>query len=365
MSYAEKKASPSEKGTAIPLIIPAYEPDERMITLLRRLAAEYEDEIVVVNDGSGPAYDSLYAQAVELGCTVLTHYVNMGKGRALKDAFNYCLCTWPDMRGCITADSDGQHIPEDIHRCREIMLSHGSDLILGCRDFDGAGIPWKSTFGNKLTRQVCRLLSGLKITDTQTGLRGIPRDFMAKLVNTPGERFEFEMQMLLDTKGCCSIREFSIQTIYDSEDNHSTHFDPVKDSIRVYSVFGRQFLLFVFSSLSSAVLDLVLFSVFVSLLKGTGGIWYAGAAAILARILSASYNFLINHRLVFKSQVSKRSAALRYFALAVVQMLASALLVTGGVYLLPMVPELAVKIVVDTVLFFISYTIQREMVFSA
>ncbi len=249
MSYAEKKASPSGKGTAIPLIIPAYEPDERMITLLRRLAAEYEDEIVVVNDGSGPAYDSLYAQAVELGCTVLTHYVNMGKGRALKDAFNYCLCTWPDMRGCITADSDGQHIPEDIHRCREIMLSHGSDLVLGCRDFDGAGIPWKSTFGNKLTRQVCRLLSGLKITDTQTGLRGIPRDFMAKLVNTPGERFEFEMQMLLDTKGCCSIREFSIQTIYDSEDNHSTHFDPVKDSIRVYSVFGRQFLLFVFSSL--------------------------------------------------------------------------------------------------------------------
>ena len=130
MSYAEKKASPSGKGTAIPLIIPAYEPDERMITLLRRLAAEYEDEIVVVNDGSGPAYDSLYAQAVELGCTVLTHYVNMGKGRALKDAFNYCLCTWPDMRGCITADSDGQHIPEDIHRCREIMLSHGSDLVL-------------------------------------------------------------------------------------------------------------------------------------------------------------------------------------------------------------------------------------------
>ena len=173
MSYAEKKVSLSGKGTAIPLIIPAYEPDERMITLLRRLAAEYEDEIVVVNDGSGPAYDSLYAQAVELGCTVLTHYVNMGKGRALKDAFNYCLCTWPDMRGCITADSDGQHIPEDIHRCREIMLSHGSDLVLGCRDFDGAGIPWKSTFGNKLTRQVCRLLSGLKITDTQTGLRGI------------------------------------------------------------------------------------------------------------------------------------------------------------------------------------------------
>ena len=237
MSYAEKKASPSGKGTAIPLIIPAYEPDERMITLLRRLAAEYEDEIVVVND----------------------------KGRALKDAFNYCLCTWPDMRGCITADSDGQHIPEDIHRCREIMLSHGSDLVLGCRDFDGAGIPWKSTFGNKLTRQVCRLLSGLKITDTQTGLRGIPRDFMAKLVNTPGERFEFEMQMLLDTKGCCSIREFSIQTIYDSEDNHSTHFDPVKDSIRVYSVFGRQFLLFVFSSLSSAAVRVLL-----PVLRGAG-----------------------------------------------------------------------------------------------
>ena len=159
MSYIEKKAVPSGKGTVIPLIIPAYEPDERMITLLSRLAAEYEDEIVVVNDGSGPAYDSLYAQAVELGCTVLTHYINMGKGRALKDAFNYCLCTWPDMRGCITADSDGQHIPEDIHRCREIMLAHGSDLVLGCRDFDSAGIPWKSTFGNKLTRQVCRLLS--------------------------------------------------------------------------------------------------------------------------------------------------------------------------------------------------------------
>ena len=365
MSYVKEGARLSAKGTAVPLIIPAYEPDERMIILLRRLAAEYEDRIVVINDGSGPAYDGLYEQVAELGCTVLTHYVNMGKGRALKDAFNYCLCTWPDMKGCVTADSDGQHTPEDILRCRQLLLEDDRDLVLGCRNFDGPGIPWKSTFGNKVTRQVCRLLSGLDITDTQTGLRGIPRSFMAKLINTPGECFEFEMQMLLETKNCCSIREFSIQTIYDSEDNHSTHFDPVKDSIRVYSVFGKQFLLFVFSSLSSAVLDLVLFSVFVSLLKGTGGIWYAGAATILARIISAAYNFLINHRLVFKSQVSKRNAAIRYFLLAILQMLASALLVTGGVYLLPMAPELAVKIVVDTILFFISYTIQREMVFSS
>ena len=344
----------------IPVIIPALEPDDKLPALLEALRGAGVQNIVLVDDGSGPAYRSIFDRAQdEYGCTVLRHAVNLGKGRALKDAFNYCLLTWPDAPGCVTADSDGQHTPACILKCTQTLVEHPDALILGCRDFDDPAVPGRSSFGNKCTRTMFKLLVGLSITDTQTGLRAIPSAFMAHLLATKGERYEFESNMLIDTKDCdVPIVEVPIQTVY-IDNNSASHFHPVRDSIRIYSIFGK----FMFSSLSSSVVDLVLFALFCGLLRQPGGgLAYLTWATVLARVLSATYNFGINYKVVFKSTASRGGAALRYFALAVVQMSLSALLVRGLFPLLH-VNELLVKIPVDVLLFFLSFQIQREFVY--
>lgn len=347
----------------IPVIIPAYEPDEKLLKLLNQLKEAGIAYIIVVDDGSGSDYQELFlqAEAVE-GCEVLHHAVNLGKGRALKTAFNACLLKFPGLCGCVTADSDGQHTPSDILACMRKLWENPKALVLGCRNFDGADVPARSSFGNKCTRKVFRYLVGLSVSDTQTGLRAIPASFMKELMNVKGERFEYETNMLIETKNLdIPILEVPVETIY-LEENRTSHFNPIKDSIRIYMIFGK----FLFSSLSSSVLDLMLFGLFCKTLQAASGFLgelpYIVGATVMARIISAVYNFLLNYKVVFKSSAGIAVTAVKYCALAVCQMLCSAFLVNELFHLLGGY-EVAVKIPVDVFLFFLSFVIQREFVY--
>ncbi|WP_034443933.1 bifunctional glycosyltransferase family 2/GtrA family protein [Butyrivibrio sp. AE2032] len=344
----------------IPVIVPAYEPDEKLITLVDELVEASLSPIVVVNDGSGKEYDGIFSAVKEKGALVLNHAVNMGKGRALKTAFNFCLNEYADLCGVVTADSDGQHQVDDIKKCMDALATEGDALVLGVRDFDESGIPARSVFGNKVTSVVMKFLTGIAISDTQTGLRGISSEFMKFLLTEKGERFEFETNMLMDAKELgIRIKEVPIKTIY-LEENRSSHFNPIKDSIRIYAIFFK----FLFSSLSSSVVDIVLFGLFCSLLRNTNPvIGYIMLATILARVISAIYNFSINYKVVFKGKGSKGSAAIKYIILAVCIMLLSGGLVSFFHALLPMAPEFAVKIPVDAALFLLSFFVQREIVY--
>ncbi len=350
----------------VPIIIPSYEPDERLPGLLKDLKKAGFRNIVLVDDGSGEAYAHFFIEAEKVyGCKVLHHAVNQGKGRALKTAFNYCLgefygssCGLP---GAITADSDGQHSPECILACADALLAHPDSLILGCRCFEGDNVPARSEFGNKCTRVVMKYLTGITVSDTQTGLRGIPVSFMEQLLKVKGERFEFETNMLLETKSKkIPIVEVPIRTIY-IEENKTSHFNPIKDSLKIYMIFGK----FLFSSLSSSVVDLVVFSMLCFFLRGMqwGNITYITVATVFARILSALYNYLLNLKVVFQSESSVKSTLPRYILLAVVQMSLSAFVV-GKLYPLFGGAEVLVKIPVDILLFFLSFVIQREFVYT-
>jgi glycosyltransferase involved in cell wall biosynthesis len=363
----------------IPVIIPAYEPDARLLGLIDELNKSGLGPVIVVNDGSeGAEYKEIFEGASQRGARLLTHAVNMGKGRALKDAFNYCLNEYDDLLGIITADSDGQHTAEDIRKCLEALSKackeskaksgidsiedecNGEVLVLGVRDFNESGIPARSVFGNKTTSRVMKLLLGLSISDTQTGLRGISVPFMKYLLTENGERFEFETNMLIATKELgIKIVEVPIKTIY-LEENKSSHFNPILDSIRIYAVFVK----FLFSSLSSSVVDIVMFSIFCGMFRNVPvAIGYVMLATILARVISAIYNFIVNYKVVFKGKGSKSRAALKYLVLAICIMLLSGGLVTFFTGLLPMVPEFVVKIPVDCVLFLLSFVVQREIVY--
>ena len=351
----------------IAIIIPAYEPDERLLKLLANLENHNMGPIYIVNDGSGAEYDSIFEKSKSVveksGGALLIHEKNKGKGRALKTAFEYILKNDKEVIASVTADSDGQHTCECISKVIETTRKNIDCLVLGVRELDKEGIPWKSRFGNSLTEKIFKYITGVHISDTQTGLRGINRRYMEELLTLKGERFEFEMRMLIDAVEKMKVVEVPIKTIYDSVDNHQTHFDPLRDSIRIYKILGEKFIKYIISSLSSSILDLALFGILCFFLKNKQPILYVTISTIIARVFSAIYNYIINYKVVFKSKENIGMSAAKYFLLAVVQMTCSAVLVTGLVRMFPVGLELVFKIIVDTILFFISYNIQQRLVF--
>lgn len=342
------------------LLIPALNPDGRLLDLVGAVKNSWTGPILLVDDGSHPACREVFDRAAALGCDVIRHARNLGKGRGLKTGFNYCLTHYPDAIGCVTADADGQHTPEDIAACADALRSHPQTLVLGCRDFSRSGVPARSQFGNRVTRNVMRLLCGVKVTDTQTGLRGIPAAFMSYMLDVPGERFEYETNMLLETHAAqVPIQEVAIQTLY-IEGNRSSHFNPLLDSWRIYKLLLK----FCAASIAGFGVDIALFTLFLPIFRGMKVYVFEPivSATVLARILSATVNYLINHKAVFKSRKSSRQSFPRYAVLCVVQMAMSAALVTWICSLGASSPSL-VKLIVDLCLFLLSFQIQRRWVF--
>jgi len=346
---------------AVPIVIPAYEPGKELIKLIKELVEARVEAIIVVDDGSDPVkYGYVFEEVGKLGAVILRNAVNMGKGRALKAAFNHCINEYENLIGVVTADSDGQHSVKDICKCAEVLADNTKSLVLGVRDFGKTGIPARSVFGNKATSRVMDILLGIRISDTQTGLRGIGLEFMKYLLTEKGERFEFETNMLIATKEKdIDIIEVPIDTIY-LEENKSSHFNPLIDSVRIYAVFVK----FMLSSFSSCLLDMLLFGIFCAVFANanmkTG---YIMMATILARVISSIYNFFINYEIVFSGEKERSKAAVSYFALAIVIMLLSGSFVTIIHNVLPVFPEVGIKVLVDCMLFLASFYVQREFVY--
>ena len=224
----------------VAIILPSLDPDAKVSAVVRGLVDAGFSQIVIVDDGSDAAHQAPFREAEALpGCTVLHHGVNKGKGRALKTAFAHVLSELPAVQGVITIDGDGQHLLPDIIACGERMLAEGDKVVLGARDFDAPGVPPRSVAGNKTTSRMFRLVYGIRITDTQTGLRAIPRAFLERFCQIEGERFEYETNMLLEMKRCrIGFVEQPIATVYDPED-YSSHYNAVKDSLRIFKIMFK------------------------------------------------------------------------------------------------------------------------------
>jgi glycosyltransferase involved in cell wall biosynthesis len=201
----------------------------RFISDLRH--ADPDGVLVLVDDGSGPSAELVLAAAENSGATVLRHAVNRGKGVALKTAFAHVREAHP---GCavVCADPDGQHEVADVRQAAEVVAATGR-IVLGVRRFDG-DVPWRSRIGNVLTRRLFRAVTGRAVRDTQTGLRGYPGERLGWLLAVPGERFEYELNVLLyATRAGVAIEEIPIPTTY-PHDKRSSHFSALTDSTRIY-----------------------------------------------------------------------------------------------------------------------------------
>ena len=221
------------------IVLPSLNPDEKFDRVLDGLLEAGFEHIVVIDDGSDDEHQVHFKKAAAIpACTVIHHAHNMGKGRALKDGFACCQELFPDAAGVITIDGDGQHLTKDIAACGNRMLKENTNVILGCRNFDLSGVPARSVAGNKTTSRLFRLF-GIRLSDTQTGLRAIPMQYLKRFCEIEGERFEYETNMLLQMKRWgIRFSEQEIETVYEDE-NAGSHYDTLKDSWRIFKIMSK------------------------------------------------------------------------------------------------------------------------------
>ena len=335
------------------IVIPAYEPTAKLIELVEDLSRD-QRAIVVVDDGSSLPCREVFSKAAAFpNVTLLSHAVNLGKGQALKTAFNHVLLTTAaDAVGVVTADADGQHLAADIRRITERLedTARPAALILGSRAFQG-DVPLRSRFGNVLTRKIFTLLIGRALIDTQTGLRGIPRAFLPELTQLEASRYEFELEMLIRATRRMPIEELTIATVYGTF--AKSHFNPLRDSLRIYFVFLR----FIRMSLITAAIDYATFAIVFNARRNIL------LSIIIARLIAASFNFIVNRRVVFRSRGNIVGEALKYATLVITLMSISYGLVTVmtavlgfGVY--------TSKLLAEGALFAASFALQNLVVFT-
>lgn len=333
------------------ILIPAYEPSDSLITLVRTLLSQSDLPIVIVNDGSSLSTKPIFETLSQFqNVHILKHAVNLGKGQALKTGFNYCLTHFEALGGVVTADADGQHLPQDILSVANRLATEPHTLWIGARAFD-KNVPLRSQIGNTVTRHIFRLLIGKMIYDTQSGLRGIPATFLCKLLKIPTNGYEFELDMLVTAaQKKLSIKETPIQTVY-IQNNQSSHFRPLLDSLRVYFVFIR----FCALSLLTALLDFVAFSI----------AFFFGAniltSMVVARVIAGSFNFLCGKWYIFQSKAGLLPEAIKFSAL--VFLLGSIAYICIDKLVAFGMNVFVSKLIIETGLFLLSFSVQRVFIF--
>lgn len=372
------------------VLIPAYKPEDKMLRLLESLK-EYQDAekeadreidgILVVDDGGQESFRALFEAAEAMGCRVVHHRENRGKGAAIRTGLQAAMEFFgPDIH-VVTADADGQHLPADIVRiARTLSEKNGKTaerpaLVLGVRDFSGKEVPARSMLGNRITAAFFRFATGTACSDTQTGLRGIPAALLTLALETEGDRYEYEMNFLTEAVKCADLIQIPIQTVYE-EGNRTSHFRPVRDSMLIY----KKPLRYAAAAGSSALVDWALFLIFMKLSgvsafssgigrtagasAGVGSAaGKAGISAAAARVGSGAFNFEINRHWSFQSRGHAGREAVRYLILFGSNMLCNACMVTAFSYI--GMPAALGKLAADTVLFIANYHIQKRWVFHA
>ena len=333
-----------KKNKKLIVLIPSYEPDENLTKLIKNLNKNKITSIVV-DDGSGKDYKEIFDN---LDTKVISYEINQGKGHALKEGYKYIKDNYKEYV-VVTMDSDGQHRIEDALNLYNYILENDDTLVLGKRP-RGEKTPLRSKIGNAITRFVFHLVSGQDVYDTQTGLRAFSNKLIDYMLEVKGERFEYEMNVLLYAKNNkIPIKELEIETIY-IDNNSKSHFNAIKDSFKVY----KEIIKFSLSGIISFLIDYILFIVFKVVLNNIT------IANVIARAISSTINYIINKNIVFKSNKNIAKSLLEYYGLVIFILLINTLLLN---LLSIIINPILAKLIVEIVLFIISWLVQKKLIF--
>lgn len=349
----------------IALIIPSYNPDDRLYGIVRALAELEAEKIVVVNDGSNAIYNGLFFEVEKIdGVILLHHEANLGKGAAIKTGIRYYLENLEGLRGVITIDGDGHHRPEDVVACAQKLQASGQ-VILGQRGRKDRTLSKRGRFGNRLISMALSFVCDFDIPDPMTGLRGIPTRYLPTFLETKGNAYDFETNMILDLKRHgIPFRTFQIVGEYYA-DGSISHYRPLRDTAQISAellrFFGQQFK-YLGSSLACYTAEYILFHLFLSYLPMIG----VTLSNYICRLFSGTANFLINKNVVFEMRKNNLRTIFKYIAVVfLVMLLSTELIVLINLIFHTEDNTVAkfIKIPVDTFMFFFGYYLQKKWVF--
>ena len=335
-------------------IIPAYNPDENLIKVTQSILNNSDYPVFIINDGSKPECDPIFETVQKLDhyrVILLKHAINLGKGAALKTVFNYILTNYPQIQGVVTLDSDGQHSTTDCLHVLDELKKNPKAFVLGYRTFD-KDIPLKSYIGNNISKFIYHIVLGYKFKDTQTGLRGLSREFMKISLTINSNRFEFETEQLAKAvNNYIPIVEIPIRTIY-IEGNKATSFRPIVDSFKIYFVLLR----YAFTSVITAFVDFIVFVLSISL--GSNVFW----ANMLARTASIGVQFTLLDKYVFYSKAKLWNFVLFVLYVYIMGFVSA----TTQIELIKNFNfhVLTAKILVEGILFFVNFAFLRLYIFT-
>ena len=333
------------------LIIPAYEPEGILLSILTIIKNSFY-KIIIVDDGSSGANEKLFIKIGEIPNTVmLKHPKNLGKGAALKTAFKYCIKLDTRSCGAVTMDADGQHCSDDVKKIGTALMNDPYSLHLGKREFTRE-VPWKSLVGNSITKFVYSIFVGSRLSDTQSGLRGIPLTALPKLLEIKSNAYDYELGMLLFAEqNHVKINEIPITTIY-SKNNSTTHFKPLIDSVKIYSVFLK----YLINSIVIGIIDLL---VFIFVYKQTNEIF---VSYFLGRLVFCYCSYK-NSTKYFQASEIMRGQIIRYILLVLCSLFlsysfASILMLIYGINII------FAKLIAEISLFLYNFSVQQSYIFN-
>lgn len=342
---------------SVMILIPSYEPQEKVCTFIQQLEEQTGKNILIVDDGSGSAYRPIFQKIAAFPhVTVLSYPENQGKGTALKKGLQKIISDHPEASAVVTADSDGQHSIVDIMRVvQAVEQADNQTMILGTRTFNRADTPFKSFWGNRISSLFFYFVTGIKCEDTQTGLRAVKRSLLPELLTIEGARFDYEMNTLLQSKERgIQLVQLPIETIYEENNAHS-HFRVIEDSYLIYKPLIR----YISSAVLSFSVDIGAFLLLLFLLGGSSDM--VVPATITARIFSGIVNYALARSWVFEDEKQIYTTLWKYLLLFLVQMFLSSLGVQLLIKILPV--ALISKLLVDGTLFIGSFIIQNRLIF--
>ncbi len=339
---------------SVAVVIPAFRPNENLIKLIEQIRRQFHQTIIVVDDGNQD--QSIFAKLKDV--VLLHHQKNQGKGAALKTAFRYILENLDHIEGVVTADADGQHPATDIQRFVQLLDQDNRPFYMATRTFDRR-TPLTNRLGNLITRKIFSWVTGQTLLDTQNGLRGIPRWLLPSLIKIPQNRYDYEMAMLKDVATQkTTIIQVPTQTIYAQEGAVSS-FKPWKDSVMIYRILLKSFIRFLFVAVTSFILDYALYLFFYEFIESS---WRVILSVVFARLISGVINYALNRFYSFQSNAKFIKSGLQYLFLFFIILTASAFGTDFIVYL--GLSHTIAKPLVDMVLFFVSYQVQKRYIFN-
>ena len=355
------------------IVIPSYNPDVKLSMLVDELIMSGFSDIIIVDDGSDFGIrnvETTFEYVKEKAeCTILHHPSNLGKGMALKTGFKFCMHNRNKDTIVVTMDDDGEYSIPDVNACLEIYEeNHMEDkpVLIASRDFKAGTYSTKRYIINKVAGIAMTYLCGVDIKDVQTGLRIIPVKYMKNLLKIEGERFEYEINMLVELK----YNNISTVEHIISKEKETTiryaDYNPIWDICRLIAVMLK----YAVSSMAATALDVALFYLIILSMDDTllnvdksAGMLLA---TVVARVISSTFNCVVNKRTVFKSDEPMKRVIIKFYIFSLLRALVSYVMILGASYVLGSYADTAtviVKLIVDLILFFAGYGIQKKFIF--